>query len=61
MLAAAISYNNLSVISLKQGNVSEAMKAAKKAVLLMEPQIQNDIKVAKVLNEREKQAFQEKI
>jgi hypothetical protein len=33
----AITYNNLSVIALKQGNVQKAIKSAKLAVTLMEP------------------------
>ena len=38
-IAAAISFNNLSVLCLKQGNYLEALKASKKAGLLMEPLI----------------------
>ncbi len=33
----AITYNNLSVIALKQGNFQKAIKSAKLAVTLMEP------------------------
>lgn len=43
ILAGAISYNNLCVLSLKQGNMNDSMKASKRAVLLMEPLIYNDI------------------
>ena len=35
----AITYNNLSVIALKQGGYVKAIKSAKLAVSLMEPQI----------------------
>ena len=36
-MAAAISFNNMSVLCLKQGNYLEGLKASKKAGLLMEP------------------------
>jgi hypothetical protein len=44
-LAAAISYNNLSVLHLQSGNHLEAFKASKKASLLMEPLIFKDSKI----------------
>ncbi len=50
----AITYNNLSVISLKQANFQKAIKSAKFAVTLMEPQIFREINSMVSMSERDR-------
>ena len=58
----AITYNNLSVIALKQANFVKAVKSAKLAVSLMEPQIFHEINsVMSQMSERERTSFNERL
>jgi hypothetical protein len=57
----AITYNNLSVLALKQGNYTKAIKSAKLAVSLMEPQIFQVINEFDISNNQPNNNFTERL
>ena len=61
LIGVAINNNNMAVIELKQGNFTNAFKASKKAVMMMEPIIFAEIKAVNEKQLKGEKAFIDKL